>query len=76
MTNAIESIASRAATAMASSQNVPSPCISVCRMDASRTWCEGCLRSIDEIKAWSSATDADKRRIWALIAERHQTLTP
>jgi uncharacterized protein len=76
MTNAPETIAERAALALAISQNVPSPCISVCRMDATRTWCEGCLRSIDEIKAWSSASDADKRRIWALIAERHHALTP
>lgn len=76
MTNAIESIASRAETALATSQNVPSPCISVCRMDATRTWCEGCLRSIDEIKAWSSASDADKRRVWALIAQRAETIAP
>ncbi len=76
MTNAPETIAERAELALATSQNVPSPCISVCRMDASRTWCEGCLRSIDEIKAWSSASDADKRRIWALIAQRSKTITP
>lgn len=76
MTDALETIAERAALALATSQNVPSPCISVCRMDATRTWCEGCLRSIDEIKAWSSASDADKRRIWALIAERNNTLMP
>ncbi len=76
MTNAPETIAERAELALATSQNVPSPCISVCRMDASRTWCEGCLRSIDEIKAWSSASDADKRRIWARIAARSNTLKP
>lgn len=74
--NAPEKIAERAAMALATGQNVPSPCISVCRMDATRTWCEGCLRSIDEIKAWSSASDADKRRIWALIAQRSAIASP
>ena len=28
---------------------VPSPCIAVCRMDAATGWCEGCLRTLDEI---------------------------
>ncbi|HEY1103784.1 MAG TPA: DUF1289 domain-containing protein [Burkholderiaceae bacterium] len=45
-------------------------------MDATRTWCEGCLRSIDEIRVWSRASDADKRRIWTLIAQRAETIAP
>ena len=76
MTSAPESIAERAAVALATAENVPSPCISVCRMDATRTWCEGCLRSIDEIRVWSRASDADKRRIWTLIAQRAETIAP
>ena len=31
---------------------VPSPCISVCRMDAVTGWCEGCFRTLDEIAGW------------------------
>jgi predicted Fe-S protein YdhL (DUF1289 family) len=50
---------------------VPSPCISVCRMDASTGWCEGCLRTIDEIAAWSSFDDHAKRAVWDAIEERH-----
>nr|WP_325346696.1 DUF1289 domain-containing protein [Xylophilus sp.] len=48
----------------------PSPCISVCRMDAGRRFCEGCLRSIDEIRAWSRSDAAGRRAIWARIAAR------
>ncbi len=70
MTNAIESIASRAATALATNQNVPSPCISVCRMDATRTWCEGCLRTLDEIATWGGLGDDAKRAVWVLIEQR------
>ena len=49
---------------------VPSPCIDICRMDAERALCEGCLRSIDEIAGWSRMDDAHKRAVWLLIEQR------
>ena len=49
---------------------VPSPCINVCRMDASTGWCEGCLRTIDEIVAWGTMADEGKRAVWRLIEQR------
>ncbi|WP_233827961.1 DUF1289 domain-containing protein [Paraburkholderia sp. ZP32-5] len=50
---------------------VASPCINVCRMDASTGWCEGCLRTIDEIAGWSSFDDDTKRAVWDAIEARH-----
>jgi uncharacterized protein len=50
---------------------VPSPCINVCRMDASTGWCEGCLRTIDEIAGWSLFDDDAKRAVWDAIEARH-----
>lgn len=55
---------------MASS--VPSPCISVCRMDARSGWCEGCMRTLDEIAGWSTMDDADKRRVWRVLPQRRE----
>ena len=49
---------------------VASPCTSVCRMDARTGWCEGCLRTIDEIAVWSNLDDADKRAVWRLLDAR------
>lgn len=49
---------------------VPSPCISVCRMHPRSGLCEGCLRTIDEIAAWSTLDDEAKRRVWRLIEQR------
>ena len=49
---------------------VPSPCISVCRMDMDADLCEGCFRTLDEIAAWSRMTDEVKKVVWALIAGR------
>ena len=50
--------------------NVASPCISVCVMDAASGFCIGCWRTLDEIAAWS-VLDADaKRAVLAAIRER------
>jgi hypothetical protein len=42
---------------------VPSPCISVCVMDAAGVLCLGCFRTLDEIAAWSLLDAAAKRRV-------------
>lgn len=52
------------------SASVPSPCISICRMDARTGLCEGCQRTIDEIVRWGSADDEDKRAVWRAIRRR------
>jgi len=49
---------------------VASPCTNVCRMDAATGWCEGCLRTIDEIAGWSAMDDAQKRTVWQAIEGR------
>lgn len=49
---------------------VPSPCIGVCRMVPASGLCEGCLRTIDEIRTWRAADDASKRAVWRLIRAR------
>ncbi|HKW83234.1 MAG TPA: DUF1289 domain-containing protein [Burkholderiaceae bacterium] len=53
---------------------VPSPCTSVCKMDPSTGWCEGCLRTIDEIAAWATLSDADKLVIWDRLGERREQI--
>jgi len=56
----------------AGSSSVPSPCISVCRMDARSGWCEGCLRTIDEIAGWSTMSDEAKRAVWHVLPQRRE----
>ena len=50
--------------------DVPSPCISICRMSATTGLCEGCFRTRDEIAAWSRADDDGKRALWSRISQR------
>lgn len=66
----------RAGTVARGLPDVPSPCVSVCRMNADRSFCEGCFRSIDEIRAWSRSGDAQKRVVWARLLERMDAATP
>jgi predicted Fe-S protein YdhL (DUF1289 family) len=49
---------------------VPSPCINVCRIDQGTRLCIGCLRTLDEIAAWSVLNDSERRDVWAHLAER------
>lgn len=51
---------------------VPSPCQSVCVMHAASGGCEGCLRSLDEIAAWSRMSAAERRVVWAALPQRLQ----
>ncbi|MDB5732140.1 MAG: hypothetical protein JWQ03_2035 [Variovorax sp.] len=51
-------------------KSVPSPCVSVCRMNAASGLCEGCWRTIDEIAGWSRMDDAGKRAVWRHIERR------
>jgi predicted Fe-S protein YdhL (DUF1289 family) len=39
-------------------------------MNKATAWCEGCYRSIDEIRRWSGADDSAKRSIWQHIEQR------
>ena len=49
---------------------VSSPCIGVCRMDNEAAVCAGCLRTRDEIAAWSTMPDAQKRQLLQVLEQR------
>ena len=62
--------------AAATLSEVPSPCLSVCRMDPVTQLCEGCLRTLDEIAAWGRMEDGEKREVWHAISRRLGSLAP
>lgn len=63
-------LAQQAVRAQAKEQDLPSPCISVCRMDGVSGLCKGCLRTLEEIGVWSTLDDEGKRTVWARIEVR------
>lgn len=66
----------RKARALPIGAPVPSPCVSVCRLEPVNSLCEGCFRTLDEIAAWSVMTDADKRLVWQALPARAGLETP
>jgi predicted Fe-S protein YdhL (DUF1289 family) len=55
-------------------QEVASPCVNICRMDAASGYCEGCRRSLEEIASWSAYSQAEKRAVLALLPARKKAL--
>lgn len=55
---------------------VASPCTSVCTLDPARGYCVGCLRTLDEIAAWSTLDDDAKRAIVADLPSRRTAREP
>jgi uncharacterized protein len=49
---------------------VPSPCTGVCLLQSSSGYCQGCLRTLDEIASWGQADEAYKRAVLVQLAQR------
>ncbi len=49
----------------------PSPCIAVCRLDEATGYCEGCWRTIDEIRDWIIMLPDERHAVLRRLAERH-----
>lgn len=49
---------------------VQSPCIKICVVHPETRLCTGCLRSIDEIGAWSSMSDDARQQVLAELPAR------
>jgi len=50
--------------------DVPSPCISICKIDEATGLCTGCARTLDEIAAWGMLDNGQRRVVWDAIAAR------
>jgi len=61
-------------TTSSTAPTVASPCVNVCSIDARTGWCEGCLRTIDEIAAWGVLNNAQKREVWKLLPQRRRAV--
>ncbi len=42
---------------------VKSPCVGVCQLDVSQSFCTGCFRTRAHIGVWSTASDKEKTKI-------------
>lgn len=51
------------------------PCINVCVIDQPSKICIGCGRTLDEIAAWGSLGEPERKSIMATLPERMKALT-
>ena len=54
---------------------VESPCIKICVVHSESRLCTGCLRSIDEIGAWSRMSPEARREVMADLPNRAGAFT-
>lgn len=55
---------------------VPSPCVRVCTLDPATDMCVGCLRTLDEIRAWGALSPDGRRAVLAAIGTRRAAERP
>ncbi|MCK0143341.1 DUF1289 domain-containing protein [Aliiroseovarius sp. F20344] len=54
---------------------VESPCVKICVVQPEARICTGCLRTIDEIGAWSQMSSDERRAVLEELPARKSTLT-
>jgi hypothetical protein len=59
-----------------SREPIESPCVRLCVVEPESRLCMGCLRSIDEIAAWTRMSDVERRRIMAELPGRADRIRP
>ena len=47
-----------------------SPCVKTCRIDDASSYCVGCGRTLEEIAAWGSLSETDRRTIMSRLGNR------
>jgi predicted Fe-S protein YdhL (DUF1289 family) len=59
-----------------SREAIESPCVRLCVVEPASRLCMGCLRSIDEIAAWTRMTAEERRRIMGELPGRAERIKP
>ena len=54
---------------------VPSPCVKICVVHPETRLCTGCLRTIEEIGAWSRMSAEERRSIIDTLESRRPALS-
>ncbi|WP_084455635.1 DUF1289 domain-containing protein [Novosphingobium rosa] len=49
------------------SDDVPSPCLGLCRVDDSGEICVACKRTLEEIAGWAMMSGEEKKAVWKRI---------
>jgi len=51
-------------------EDIVSPCIGVCAINDSNGFCQGCYRTVEEIREWWNMTDEDREKVMGALDKR------
>ena len=51
-------------------KNLPSPCVSICKLNKSTGICAGCFRTENEIALWPSMNNDERLSLLPILRER------
>ncbi|MCF8158011.1 MAG: DUF1289 domain-containing protein [Burkholderiaceae bacterium] len=51
-------------------EDIVSPCIGVCAINDSNGFCQGCYRTVEEIREWWNMTDQDREKVMGTLDQR------
>jgi len=51
-------------------EDIVSPCIGVCAINDSNGFCQGCYRTVEEIREWWNMTDEDREKVMGTLDQR------
>ena len=51
-------------------KNLPSPCVSICKLNKSTGFCEGCFRTENEIPLWPSMNNDERLSLLPILRVR------
>ncbi len=51
-------------------EDIVSPCIGVCAINDSNGFCQGCYRSVEEIREWWNMTDEERDKVMGALDQR------
>lgn len=51
-------------------EDIVSPCIGVCAINDSNGFCQGCYRTVDEIREWWNMSDEEREKVMSVLDKR------
>jgi predicted Fe-S protein YdhL (DUF1289 family) len=62
--------------ALSPPRSIATPCVQVCIVDGQSGLCLGCYRTLNEIAAWTTFTDAERAALAAELPRRREQISP
>ncbi len=55
---------------MSNIEDIVSPCIGVCAINDANGFCQGCYRTVEEIREWWNMSDQERDKVMSALDQR------